>query len=80
MADRTESEFWLVWNGQGNSLPIHRHDGLAKAQAEAMRLAGLHPGTVFFVLKATNAYAAEIEVKPIFLDSVQAESAIAGAW
>ncbi len=69
---RTEQEFWLVWNGNGNTLPTKRQESLANAQAEAMRLAGLHPGTVFYVLKAMNAYAAEIEIKPVFLDSAAA--------
>jgi hypothetical protein len=68
MTDKTEREFWLVWNGGGNSLPRARHYSIANAQAEAMRLAGLHPGTVFYALKAVNAYVAEIDVKPIFLD------------
>ncbi len=72
--DKAGKEFWVVWNGVRNGLPLHRHGSLANAQAEAMRLAGLHPGTTFYVLKATNAYAAEVEIKPVFLDSAAGEA------
>lgn len=68
-------EFWLVWNGKTDKPPVFKHERLVNAQAEAMRLAGLHPGTTFYVLKAVNAYVAEIEVTSLFIDSVPAPQA-----
>jgi hypothetical protein len=64
-----EAEFWCVWGGVRDRPPTVPHGTLAAAQAEAMRLAQLHPGVKFYALKAVSGYVAEIEIKGIFLDS-----------
>ena len=44
-----ETPFWLVWNELGQS-PRYKHGTAASAEAEAGRLAMLHPGITFTVL------------------------------
>jgi hypothetical protein len=63
----TEPEFWLAWNGKPDGKPVVRHLNETDAQAEAMRLAQLHPGTTFFVMHPVTAYRAEIEIKPVLI-------------
>ena len=75
-----ENEFWCVWGGRMDRPPTIPHNSLAKAQAEAMRLAQLHPGVTFYALKSVSAYRAEIEIKTVFLDSAKADEALKGAW
>lgn len=40
--------------GPGATVPMFRHPSLAKAQAEAERLAGLNPGVAFEILKCVG--------------------------
>lgn len=47
------TKFWFVWNPSANA-PRHRHGAKADAQREAERLAALHPGQSFIVLKAVG--------------------------
>ena len=61
--DERETAFWVVWNGQGRGPPTVKHKKKIDADGEAMRLAQLHPGTTFYVLRAIRAYVAEIEIK-----------------
>lgn len=56
MAKKTE-RFWFVWNPMG-SAPRVPHASLVEAESEARRLAGLHPGQNFVVLKSVSAFAA----------------------
>ncbi len=49
MTAPTETPFWLVWNELGQS-PRFKHETAASAEAEAGRLAMLHPGITFTVL------------------------------
>lgn len=51
-------KFWMVY-GVGTRGPTYRHFSKASAQAEAQRLAALHPETMFVVLAAVDAYATE---------------------
>lgn len=44
LADKTALPGW------GTGAPVVRHDTIDKARSEAKRLAGLNPGTRFFVL------------------------------
>lgn len=50
-----DKQFWLVWNPQSPSPPMHRHSTLDSATTEAERLARLHKGERFYVLEATHA-------------------------
>ena len=45
------SPFWMVWR-VGGMLPSHRHTTEESARQEAQRLAKLHPGHEFIVLRA----------------------------
>ena len=51
-------KFWMVY-GVGTRGPTYRHFSKVAAQAEAQRLAALHPETMFVVLAAVDAYATE---------------------
>lgn len=51
-------KFWMVY-GIGTRGPTYQHFSKAAAQAEAQRLAALHPETMFVVLAAVDAYATE---------------------
>ncbi len=42
--------FWIVWNPRGH-VPVRKHSTLAKASAEAARLAALKPPLHFYVLE-----------------------------
>lgn len=53
------TRFWFVWNPSA-SLPRHRHNSKADAQREAERLAALHPGHQFIVLKAVGGACSQI--------------------
>ena len=44
-----EPPFYLVWR-EGGSSPVHQHKSATSAENEAERLAGLYPGSKFFVL------------------------------
>lgn len=59
------TKFWFVWNPAGNA-PRHRHGSKAFAEIEALRLARLHRGQQFIVLKAVGgACSQEAPVEPI---------------
>lgn len=58
LAQPETQKFWMVY-GIGTRGPTYRHFSKASAQAEAQRLAALHPETMFVVLAAVDAYAAE---------------------
>lgn len=45
--------FWFVWNPSAG-IPRARHSSKGSAQAEAERLARLHPGQQFIVLKSVG--------------------------
>ncbi len=47
---KPETVFWMVWSPRGG-LPVVRHVSLAKAAAEALRLAEKHHGRHFYVLE-----------------------------
>lgn len=47
------TKFWFVWNPAARA-PQYRHGSKALAQQEAERLAALHPGQQFIVLKAVG--------------------------
>jgi hypothetical protein len=49
----SETQFWVVWSPQG-SKPMVRHVDGKSATTEAERLASLHPGNEFYVLKAVR--------------------------
>lgn len=49
----SEKGFWLVWSKNG-SMPRHEHESSRSAQTEAARLARLHHGERFYVLRATS--------------------------
>ena len=46
--------FWLVWHVDGGA-PCYRHPTRASAEAEAERLARLHPGKAFAVMESVCA-------------------------
>lgn len=46
-------EFWMVWTKTGHS-PRKTHTTGAAAETEALRLAALHPGKKFIVLRAVS--------------------------
>jgi hypothetical protein len=48
----------MVWNQYGNA-PTHKHDSRESADREAGRLAALHPGREFVVLKAVGGHFSE---------------------
>lgn len=56
--DTTHHEFWMVY-GEGQRAPAYKHDSAASARIEAERLAGLHPGISFYVLKAKRGFRTE---------------------
>lgn len=58
--------FFLVW-GEGRLDSRVRHASLADAKREAERMAGLHPGTKFYVLKAYG-FAQKVEASWTTLD------------
>lgn len=45
-----EPEFYIVWSPEGVKPPRHKHADQGAAEAEAVRLARLHPGATFHVL------------------------------
>lgn len=51
-----DEEFWMVFNPNGprGGVPTCRHDSERSATNEAERLARLHPGEAFYVLRATH--------------------------
>jgi hypothetical protein len=55
MPTQTESAFWLVWSPTGETSPSYKHPSIARATAEAERLARAHPGQLFVVLEAVAA-------------------------
>lgn len=58
-------KFWLVWSPSGGA-PTRQHLTRIEADTEATRLAGLHPGRMFLVLKAVGGFAAvHPKVKPV---------------
>ena len=55
--------FWLVWCPMGTTPPRHRHPSRREALAEASRLARMHRGDEFFVLRAeSRARVVDVEV------------------
>lgn len=52
------SPFWLVFN-PARSMPKFQHRNEASAKTEADRLASLHPGEKFYVLKVTSLHTAD---------------------
>lgn len=59
----TERKFWMVWAPQGHA-PTKKHQTREAAEAEAERLATMHIGQSFFVLKSVCGMRA---VKPLVL-------------
>lgn len=55
MAEKPEPDFFMVWTKTGWA-PRKAHPDFAGAAAEAERLARLHPGKKFIVLKAVAKY------------------------
>lgn len=53
--------FWVVWNPNGRT-PTIKHTSHSSARCEATRLAGLNPGTPFFVLESVG-FAEKVDVK-----------------
>ena len=47
----SKREFWIVWSDNGNT-PTVKHSAEETARKESARLARIHPGKVFWVLKA----------------------------
>lgn len=47
--------FWMVWNPAARN-PNYKHVSRQGAQVEAKRLAALHPGHEFYVLKVEGGY------------------------
>lgn len=45
--------FWMV---KGGGPSFHKHETRAAAEAEAMRLAGMDPGKLFYVMEAVAAH------------------------
>lgn len=58
MSDPAYEKFWMVWCPAGNA-PTRKHDFRAAADREATRLAQLHPGRPFFVLKVVGGVVAD---------------------
>lgn len=56
MPKQSESAFWLVWSPTGQKPPSYSHASIESARAEAERLAIAHPGKVFVVLEALDAF------------------------
>jgi hypothetical protein len=56
MPKQNESAFWLVWSPTGQKPPSYSHASIESARAEAERLAIAHPGKVFVVLEAMDAF------------------------
>ena len=50
---KTDPQFWLVWSPSGDHSPRVKHATEATAEAEAGRLADLHPGREFYVMQPT---------------------------
>ena len=65
MPQQTNTEFWMVY-GLGQKQPTVRHKTYGSAEAEAKRLAKLHPEIPFFVL-APISVSIKIEVDTAFL-------------
>ena len=58
-------KFWTVWrNGDDESKVMH--DSKVKAIAEAKLLAGVNPGSIFFVMEATVFIQSIISAPTIF--------------
>lgn len=53
--------FWMVW-GDCCGSPTVKHESEFLAQKEARRLAGKHPGKIFYVLKTTSYHQGEIRM------------------
>lgn len=53
MRDNNIDKPWLVWN-PSHEYPRHRHADANQAVKESERLARLHPGQRFFVMKAVG--------------------------
>ena len=51
--------FWMVWNPEG-SQPRAKHYSRESADREAARLATIHPGQEFYVLKCVGGVMADI--------------------
>jgi hypothetical protein len=64
-----EARFWMVWSPQGRA-PTHKHYSKESAETEAKRLAGIHAGSQFFVLKAVSGVTAESVLHSIELHKV----------
>lgn len=58
LAQPETQKFWMVY-GIGTRGPTFQHYSKAAAQAEAQRLAALHPDVLFVVLAAVDAYGTE---------------------
>lgn len=52
-----EKPFWLVWCENGGT-PTKKHENFRSAEAEALRLARLHRGDTFVVLRSDMAFVA----------------------
>jgi hypothetical protein len=55
MSEHEAADFYMVWTKTGH-VPRKTHDGFDSAEKEATRLAALHPGKKFIVLKAVAKY------------------------
>lgn len=52
----SEEIFYMVYNPNGGRAPMMKHSTLKKADEEAKRMARIHPGQNFFVLKAVHCW------------------------
>lgn len=61
------SVFWIIWSPRGTFPPRVMHQTLGDAVLESQRLAKLHPGDAFFVMKAVGQSLVEVPAiyKPI---------------
>lgn len=55
-------QFWMVWSPQG-AAPRFIHTAGIEAQQEAERLATLHPGQRFYVLKGLRYVQTQVHTK-----------------
>jgi hypothetical protein len=59
--------FWLVW-GVGVGIPTDRHGGYMEAMREARRLAELHPGREFTVVRSISAFLQPVKLQETFFE------------
>ena len=53
MCEPIEQQFWMVWGGAPNKIPVARHPTEAAAITESYRLCE-QTGSMYYVLRATS--------------------------